>query len=81
MGHEMVHRRGLIHKICGTAAYFKMLYSHFYIEHLRLHHKKVGTPEDPQTSRLNESLYQYFWRAIPEGFVDVWRYENSRIKE
>jgi len=81
MGHEMVHRRGLIHKVCGTAAYFKMMYSHFNIEHLRLHHKKVATPEDPQTSRLNESLYQYFWRAIPEGYIDVWRYETARIRE
>lgn len=47
MGHEMIHRRGLVHKICGTAPYFKMIYSHFYIEHLRLHHKKVATPQDP----------------------------------
>ena len=58
-----------------------MLYGHNFIQHIRSHHKKVGTPEDPTTARLGESLYQYFVRVIPEGFVEVWNYEQDRLKQ
>ena len=65
VGHELFHRRGLIHKIFGTLIYNKMIYGHFFIQHIRSHHKKVATPLDPSTARLGESLYDFFWRAIP----------------
>lgn len=31
IGHELVHRKSLIHKIFGTLAYAKMIYGHFFI--------------------------------------------------
>ena len=31
VGHELIHRKSLVHKILGTLAYSKMLYSHFFI--------------------------------------------------
>jgi alkane 1-monooxygenase len=80
IGHELVHKRNIIHKICGTIAYAKMMYGHFFIQHIRSHHKKVSTPEDPSTARMGESLYQFYWRAIPEGYVEVWDYEVNRLK-
>lgn len=57
VGHELVHRKVLIHKFCGTLVYAKMIYSHFFIQHVRSHHKHVATPLDPSTSLLGESLY------------------------
>lgn len=81
MGHELIHRKNLFHKITGTLSYSKMLYSHFFIQHIRSHHKKVATPEDPATARLGESLFQFWVRAIPEGFVEVWDYEQARLKQ
>ena len=47
VGHELIHRRGLVPKIIGSLAYSKMLYSHFHILHLHTHHKRVATLEDP----------------------------------
>ncbi|TNV78363.1 hypothetical protein FGO68_gene1002 [Halteria grandinella] len=81
VGHELVHRRHIIHKICGTIAYAKMMYGHFFIQHIRSHHKKVATPDDPSTSRLGESLYYFYWRAIPAGYVEVWDYEINRLTQ
>lgn len=81
MGHELIHRRQLVHKITGTLAYSKMLYSHFFIQHIRLHHKKVATPEDPSTALFGESLYQFWARAIPDGYVEVWHYEVNRLAQ
>lgn len=31
IGHELIHRRNIVHKICGTISYAKMIYSHFFI--------------------------------------------------
>ena len=57
-----------------------MLYSHFLIQHIVSHHKKVSTPEDPSTARMNESLYEFYWRAIPQGYVEVWDIERKRLE-
>ena len=80
VGHELLHRREKVHKIFGTLAYSKMLYSHFFIQHIRSHHKKVATPLDPSTSRMNESLYWFYLRAIPYGYVEVWEFEKRRLE-
>jgi alkane 1-monooxygenase len=81
VGHELLHRREKVHKIFGTLAYSKMLYSHFFIQHIRSHHKKVATPLDPSTSRMNESLYWFYLRAIPYGYVEVWDFEKRRLEQ
>ena len=75
VGHELVHKKTFIHKFCGTLSYAKMIYGHFFIQHVRSHHKKVATPLDPSTSRLGESLLQFYLRAIPEGYKEVWDYD------
>lgn len=79
IGHELLHRRELVHKIFGTSFYFKVLYGHFYIEHVKGHHKHVATIEDPATSRFGESLYQFLPRTILGSYMSVWNYEKKRL--
>jgi alkane 1-monooxygenase len=79
VGHELFHRRAFIHKLCGTLVYAKMIYAHFFIQHVRSHHKHVATPHDPSTANLGESLLKFFYRAIPEGYTEVWNYEKARL--
>eukprot|EP00347_Sterkiella_histriomuscorum_P002399 403368310 len=81
LGHELVHRKQLIHKILGNLVYAKMLYSHFIIQHIKSHHKKVATPEDPSTARKGESVWDFFIRAIPEGYVETWDLEKTRLEK
>jgi alkane 1-monooxygenase len=59
VGHELVHHREAKHKVMGTLAFAKMLYPHYFIQHVRGHHKEVGTYPDASTARLNESVYKY----------------------
>jgi alkane 1-monooxygenase len=40
------------------------MYSHFYNEHTKGHHKNVATPEDPATARINESIYEFIFRSV-----------------
>ena len=49
-GHELVHRRSTVHKFFGNLAYAKFMYPNFLIQHVKSHHKKVATPEDPSTA-------------------------------
>ena len=41
-----------------------MQFTIYPTEHLYLHHKKVGTPEDPITAPKNKSFYSYYINAI-----------------
>ena len=78
-GHELAHRRNLIHKTCGNLVYAKFMYPHFLIQHIKSHHKKVATPEDPSSARKGESVFYFYLRAIPQGYVETWDLERERL--
>ena len=80
IGHELAHRKELVHKILGNLVYSKMLYSHFIIQHIKSHHKKVATYEDPSTARKGESILDFYIRTIPEGFAETWELEKNRLQ-
>ena len=67
VGHELLHRREKVHKIFGTLIFGKSLYAHYFIAHVRGHHKYLGTERDSSTARLNQSFYAFCVRAIPLG--------------
>ena len=79
IGHELLHRRETIHKVAGTLFYSKVMYSHFFIEHTKGHHKNVATPMDPASAMQGESLYQFLPRSILGGYKSVWKYESQRL--
>ena len=77
----MLHRKQLVHKIFGTLVFSKILYSHFFIEHIKGHHKHVATPLDPATSNLNEGLFEFFPRTFFGSYKSVWKYETERLSK
>jgi alkane 1-monooxygenase len=79
IGHELAHRREFVHKFLGNLVYSKMLYSHFFIQHIKSHHKKVATIEDPSSARKGESVFYFYLRTIPQGFVETWTLESERL--
>ena len=44
------------------------------------HHKKLATPIDSSTSRLNESIYAYVLRELYGTNMSMWKHEIKRIK-
>lgn len=80
-GHELIHRREQHNKILGIVCNAKIFYSHFKDEHVMGHHKKLATPEDPSTSRMNESFYMYVPREIYGTHVSMWNREVRKIKQ
>jgi alkane 1-monooxygenase len=59
VGHELLHKKEMHNKILGTWGYTKFMYSHFIDEHIKGHHKTLGTPIDPATAKKNQTLYSF----------------------
>jgi alkane 1-monooxygenase len=80
LGHELGHRSG--HKDLVFAKLFLLssLYMHFYIEHNRGHHKRVGTHLDPASARFGESIYFFWIRSISGSYLSAWKLELDRLR-
>lgn len=77
--HELIHRPGPLRRLLGRLLLSTVLYEHFYTEHLRGHHLRVGTPADPATAHFGET-YRSFWRrTVPGQFRSAWRLETARL--
>ena len=77
--HEMIHRRQAFFRRMGIINLLTVNYGHFYIEHVRGHHKYVGTPRDPATARYGESIYRFFSRTVWQQFRSAFRLEKKRL--
>lgn len=56
------------------------MYSHFYIEHVRGHHRMIGTPKDPATAYLGEPWYKFIVRSVFGQIKNFWSCENEKLK-
>ena len=79
--HELIHRREPAAQWLGRLMLSSVLYEHFYTEHLRGHHVRVGTPEDPATARYGETYREFFRRTVPGQFRSAWALEATRLGE
>lgn len=79
--HELIHRRKRYLFRLGMWTYISMLFGHHVSAHLLIHHRFVGTRDDPSTSRLGESYYRYAVRASFGAFIAAFRAEARRIKQ
>jgi len=80
VAHELGHRQTAFEQNLSKLLLTTALYTHFFIEHNRGHHKHVATPADPASARLNEPLYVFWFRSSIHGYIHAWRLENIRLK-
>jgi alkane 1-monooxygenase len=79
VAHEMMHRHSPVMRLLSRILMSFVLYEHFYTEHLRGHHARVGTGADPATARFGEGYQQFFRRTVPAQFRSAWRLEAQRL--
>ena len=79
VAHELIHRRNHAFRGMGRVLLWTAFYDHFYVEHLRGPHARVGTEEDPSTARLGEDFWRYALRNIPGEFVSALRIDARRV--
>jgi alkane 1-monooxygenase len=79
--HELIHRRYGYERTLGSILLASVTYPHFAIEHIKGHHRNVGTPRDPATARLGESVYRFLPRTIFGSLANAWDIERKRLAE
>jgi len=77
--HELIHRPSRIQQGLGRLLLCTVMYEHFYTEHLRGHHVRVGTPDDPATAKFGEPFEVFFRRTVPAQLRSAWRLEKRRL--
>jgi alkane 1-monooxygenase len=78
--HELGHKRGMNERWLSKIALAQSGYGHFFIEHNRGHHVRVATPEDPASSRLAESFWEFLPRTIVGSLRSSLRLERQRLE-
>lgn len=73
VGHELGHRINKGEQFLAKSLLLTSLYMHFFIEHNRGHHKNVGTPNDPSSAPLGQSLYAFWIRSISGVYIKAWK--------
>ncbi|MBK6989963.1 MAG: alkane 1-monooxygenase [Bacteroidetes bacterium] len=81
VAHELVHRKSKFFRSLGKLLLFSAGNIYFYVEHLRGHHKWVGTDKDPATAKRGESLYRFFVRSMSGQIKSAWHLEEIRLKK
>ena len=77
--HELGHKRKQAERWLSKVALAQTGYGHFYIEHNRGHHVRVATPEDPASSRLGESFWEFLPRSVAGSLTSAWELEKERL--
>lgn len=79
VAHEWIHQPGRLRGWAGRALLSTALYDHFSVEHLRGHHRRVGTDEDALTARRDETFWRYLARSVPAELRSAWRLAPGTI--
>ena len=79
VAHELVHRKEKHFRQLGRLLLVTVAYEHFYTEHIRGHHKRVATEDDPASARYGETFGTFYRRTIPGQFRSAWRLETRRL--
>ena len=79
-GHEMIHRKkNKFDMFIGNWLMSLSWDCAFAVEHVYGHHKNVGLPSDPATSKRGESIYRFIIQAIINEHRDAWSIEVGRL--
>ncbi len=80
IAHELTHRESRIDRAIAKALLISVGYGHFTVEHVRGHHVRVGTPDDPATAPHGMSVYRFIVRSVVGSFRHAWKLEAMRLR-
>jgi len=78
--HEIIHRPSRLELGLGIISTVFANYSHFWIEHLFGHHKRVATDEDPASSNVGDDVYTFWVKCIYKSFASALDIEARYLK-
>lgn len=77
--HELGHKKGDGERWLAKLTLAPVAYGHFFVEHNKGHHKNVATPEDPASSRMGETFWQFLPRTMIGSVRSAWHIEKERL--
>ena len=78
--HELGHRKTKWERFLAKLLLMPSLYMHFYIEHNFGHHLNVGTPDDPATSKKNQSVFSFWFTSTIGQIRNAIRIQKNLLK-
>jgi len=78
--HELGHKRASSERWLSKVALAQTGYGHFFVEHNRGHHVRVATPEDPASSRMGESFYEFLPRTVVGSLRSALEIEREHLE-
>ncbi|MGL1830311.1 UNVERIFIED_CONTAM: alkane 1-monooxygenase [Acinetobacter sp. HSTU-ASm16] len=78
--HELSHKQDRIDHLLSHLALVPTGYNHFRIEHPYGHHKRAATPEDPASSQMGETFYEFWPRTVFGSLKSAIEIETTRLK-
>jgi alkane 1-monooxygenase len=80
VAHELIHRKNKFNQFFGKLLLLTAGNIYFFVDHLRIHHKWVGTQKDHATARYGENIYSFFIRSVAGQISGSWKLETERLK-
>lgn len=81
VAHELGHRTNAVDRSLSKLLLLPCLYMHFYLEHNFGHHKNVATPDDPATSRRNQTVYAFWVRSVILQYRNAWQIQMQLLRQ
>lgn len=79
IAHELGHKRSALDRFLSRLLLVTVSYGHFTVEHNRVHHVKVATPEDPASARFGEAFWHFLPRTLSGSLRDAWRIDRAEV--
>ncbi|TXH04360.1 MAG: alkane 1-monooxygenase [Nevskiaceae bacterium] len=77
--HELGHKTQALERWLAKITLAPVAYGHFFVEHNRGHHVRVATPEDPASSKMGETFWQFLPRTVIGSAQSAWHIEGERL--
>lgn len=81
VAHELGHRKAKYEQIFGQILLIPALYTHFFIEHNRGHHRFVATDQDPASAKKGDWLFWFWIKSLVGSYISAWVLEAERLKK
>lgn len=80
IAHELIHKKQSFWRYLGRLMLFTAANPYFYIDHIKVHHKHVGTDKDSASANRGESVYRFFERSAYGQIKSSFKIEKERLK-
>jgi alkane 1-monooxygenase len=81
VAHELGHRKEKYEQIFGQILLIPALYTHFFIEHNRGHHRFVATDQDPASAKKGDWLFWFWAKSLAGSYISAWKLEADRLRK